>query len=133
MENTNTFTITKEQYHTIIAAWAAKKEHTAAEHIIYNVLRGKSVTLGFKEKSVNIQGNDPWFGFNTALFNAQQKVSIAKDREYVEKYSNDPTKEQWVRYTKQGIEERTKAFETTFGVPLTDELYDFIKTVKKVK
>ena len=129
MENTNTFTITKEQYHTIIAAWAAKKEHTAAEHIIYNVLRGKSVTLGFKEKSVNIQGNDPWFGFNTALFNAQQTVSIAKDREYVEKYSNDPTKELWVR----GIEERTKAFETTFGVPLTEELYDFIKTVKKVK
>jgi len=82
-----------------------------------------------RKKSNNIQGNDPWFGFNTALFNAQQTVSIAKDREYVEKYSNDPTKELWVR----GIEERTKAFETTFGVPLTDELYDFIKTVKKVK
>ena len=115
--------------HTIIAAWAAKKEHTAAEHIIYNVLRGKSVTLGFKEKSNNIQGNDPWFGFNNALFNALR----AKDREYVEKYSNDPTKESWVRYTKQCIEERTKAFESTFGVPLTDELYDFIKTIKKVK
>ena len=87
----------------------------------------------FKEKYNNIQGNDPWLGFNTALFNARHKVSIAEGREYVEKYSNDPTKERRVRYTKRVIEERTKDFETTFGVPLTDRLYYFIKTVKDVK
>ncbi len=34
---------------------------------------------------------------------------------------------------RKNMRELVKAFESIFGVLLTDELYDFIKTTKKVK
>lgn len=68
---TKTFYITKEQFTTLVSTWADKKDHTARDHIIYNVLRGKPADLGFTERKSNIQGLDPWYAFNNALHDAK--------------------------------------------------------------
>lgn len=63
-----TYYISKEQFITLTEAWKQKEYHSATEHIIYNVLRSKPSDLGFTKKTKNIQGNDPWYGYNTALW-----------------------------------------------------------------
>jgi hypothetical protein len=65
-----TYCITKEQFIATTAAWNTKQSHSAAEHIIYNILRSKPTDLGFTKKTHSIQGNDPWFGYNSALWQA---------------------------------------------------------------
>ena len=60
------FIISKEEFIQAQTTWKAKKEHSAALHIIYNILRGNDPKSGFVVKSKNIQGNDPWYGYNLA-------------------------------------------------------------------
>jgi hypothetical protein len=62
--------ISKEQFTALTAAWRSRKDHTAAEHIIYNVLRGKPAKQGFKQREKHVQGNDPWYAFSCALSEA---------------------------------------------------------------
>lgn len=58
--------LTQDQFNTLKTTWKAKTR-VAYEHIMYNVLRDKPADSGFCVKTKNIQGNDPWFGFNSAL------------------------------------------------------------------
>jgi hypothetical protein len=74
-----TFYISKEQFNAVTAAWKNSKDHTAAEHIVYNVLRNKPVDNGFTEKHKNIQGCDSWYGFNQALSNARWMCKLQND------------------------------------------------------
>lgn len=60
------FIISKEEFLTARKSWKKKDSHSAALHIIYNILRGKDPKSGFTAKSKNIQGNDPWYGYNQA-------------------------------------------------------------------
>ena len=64
------FIISREEFVQLKALWATKKNHTAGEHIIYNILRGKSPKYGFIEKTKNIQGNNPWYAYRMALSGA---------------------------------------------------------------
>lgn len=60
------YLISKEEYLTAKQKWAKHKHHTAKWHILYNILRSKPADYGFKKKTRAIQGNDPWFAYNTA-------------------------------------------------------------------
>lgn len=65
--------ISNEQYQTLLAAWkklSADKKITSTDILIYNILRSKSPSRGFSKKNSNIQGNDPWFSFALAKWNA---------------------------------------------------------------
>lgn len=59
--------ISHDDFITLSNIWKRNKEHTAQELIIYNILRGKPADSGFAIKTKNIQGNDPWYGFNEPL------------------------------------------------------------------
>lgn len=60
-----TYYLTKEDYLTVIATWKMVIGHTVQDHILYNILRCKPADYGFSEKKNNIQGDDPWYAFNT--------------------------------------------------------------------
>lgn len=60
------YLISREEFGQLKSAWATRSEHTAAEHIIYNLLRSKLAKHGFVEKTKNIQGNDPWYAYSLA-------------------------------------------------------------------
>ena len=63
------------------AAWVSKSEHTASEHIIYNLLRGKDAKRGFNQRLTSIQGNDPWYAFNLAKRSAWHIANANADFE----------------------------------------------------
>lgn len=71
--------LTKEQYITVLRTWRNEKEHTALEHILYNVLRNKSSDEGFIElKSpgrLNACNNDKWFTYNYLVMNLSYKLN----------------------------------------------------------
>ena len=116
------FNISKEQYQAVLNTWKQKKEHSAAEHIIYNVLRSKSPSFGFSIKSKNIQGDDPWFGFNRALKEAQ---TICNTVNPWEKYKGTDHNSSYERGLSQ-INEKISKFKNIFGIELTSEIFEMI-------
>lgn len=72
----NTFYISKEQYVAVSAAWKNVQAHCACDHIIYNLLRSKSIDTGFSVKTKHIQGNNPWYSFNDALYYAKRMCDL---------------------------------------------------------
>lgn len=68
--------ISKEDYLTVKKTWASKQNHSAKDHVLYNVLRGKDAKLGFSEKTKHIQGNDSWYGYKSSLKNAMYSVDL---------------------------------------------------------
>lgn len=135
--------ITKEQYHQLTATWSAKKEHTAAEHIAYNILRGKDAKLGFtpiaSHNISKITSNccNPWNGFN------QARADVIRDlTRYFQEASRDEARRmvRYGRYTDENaafadltlrIADQQKAIEQrfmdTFGIKLTGSLAEALK------
>lgn len=62
--------ISKEQFITLKNKWKEHNHHTAADIIIYNVLRSKPADNGFVARTKNIQSNDEWYAFHEALRDA---------------------------------------------------------------
>lgn len=60
------YLISKEDFFQLKEDWK-KENRTASEMIMYNILRSKDPKSGFTQKTKNIQGNDPWFGWNSAV------------------------------------------------------------------
>jgi len=91
------FIITKEQYLAAKTAWKSNKEHSAAELLTYNLLRGFPLERGFtpfKETNKNkIDSNncDRWNGFNQALYTARNSVSFREtsDEFFLKKYGRE--------------------------------------------
>lgn len=71
--------ISKEQFAELITAWKKNEQHSASQHIIYNILRSKPADLGFSPRGKNIQGNNPWYSFNESVTNARW---ICRDATY---------------------------------------------------
>lgn len=74
------FYISKEQFTELKASWkklAETKTITASDILIYNILRSKKPSLGFTATTNNchIQGNDPWFAFQSAKWDATSKYT----------------------------------------------------------
>jgi hypothetical protein len=65
------YNFTKEQFLAAKQAWKTIIQPTAEMHIIYNFIRSKPIKHGFSEKKKNIQGNDPWYAFNNALWSTK--------------------------------------------------------------
>lgn len=117
--------ISKEQFIALTAAWKASAAHSAAEHIIYNILRSKDAKLGFVERKRNIQGDSPWYAFKCALSHAQRMCSTANPWE---KYKDTPHNSSYVRGLKQIIE-RKERFKAVFGIDLPEDIMDRLKEV----
>lgn len=115
-----TFYIDKEQYKITTATWKAKHDHTAADQVIYNVLRCKPIDRGFCEKQKNILGNDPWFAFNSALKTAiWQATQVA-------------TNSAWYgESTKQSDARKLAYFKETFGFDMPNDLREKLDGNKK--
>lgn len=80
-----TYYLTKEQFFAMTAAWKSKNSHTAAEHLMYNILRSKPADHGFTEKYKDIlPSGDPlkWKAFNEALANAKWSIKTRQFGDY---------------------------------------------------
>jgi len=69
------FNFTKDQYLLAKQLWANTKYHSAADHILYNIIRNRPAQHGFIAKSKSIQGNDPWFAYNRAFQQARMIIT----------------------------------------------------------
>lgn len=60
--------ITKEQTSNAVAAWRSVREHDAASHIIYNMMRGLDPMRGFSpcNNPRRMKANDPQWAFKMA-------------------------------------------------------------------
>ena len=118
------FSISKEQFKSLSSAWKSSESHTASEHVIYNILRGKSARNGFVARTKNIQGNDAWFAFKKAQKEALSSVSTANPWG---KYKDTPHHASFESGEKR-IEEKRRKFRVSFGLDLTDGLFDILKS-----
>ena len=121
----NQFNITKEQYLTMRSTWAAKKEHDAADIILYNILRTKPADRGFSAKGKNIQGNDPWFAYHTALYYARKRVYPVNPFTYNPKFPGS-----WNR-GEEAIKNNKEHFLCTFGFEIPEALHDKLNGANK--
>lgn len=99
--------ISKEEYLTVKKTWASKQDHSAVDHVLYNVLRGKDAKLGFSEKTKNIQGNDSWYSYKSSMKTAIYRVDL-EDR------FNRPER----------IEAKVNQFKEVFGISIPHNLHD---------
>jgi hypothetical protein len=115
--------LSKEQYLLMKATWASTKCHSAADIIIYNVLRSFVPSRGFTpltDRKVTSRSNDKWDGFNKALWGAKAKTSATKGKYQTEEHF------------KAQNEVALKNFSTTFGIDLTSDIAEAIKEVSKL-
>lgn len=119
------YTFTKEQITAAIQRWRAKKEHTCAEHVIYNAIRGKSLKHGFTERTSKIQNNNPWFGYTQALLQAQNITSLVNPWERW----RDTTRDSIAIRGDALIARRAQEFKDAWGFELTQELETALKQV----
>lgn len=115
IKNFGELKMNKEQFKTVLGTWKLTTTHTAAEHIVYNVLRDKAASFGFtpitnKNKIVS-SSNDEWDGFNQALNEVQRTFK----------------KNAW-GYS----EEKVHSLEKVFGIEFTEELVSTILNLKSV-
>ncbi len=120
--------ISKEQFVALLAAWKASTHHTAAEHIIYNILRSKDARLGFIERKSNIQGDNPWYAYKLAREDAMRLCSLANPWE---KYSDpaSPYHKSYLGGQKQ-VEERQKRFKDRFGIDVPEGIMELLEGAK---
>lgn len=99
--------LSKEQYLLMKETWASTKEHSAAQIIIYNVLRGFTPSRGFTPltaRKVTSRSNDKWDGFNKARY-AAELATLAT----IPMYLRDAK-------LKAYLEATTGKFKATFGI-----------------
>ena len=77
--------ISREQFITLKEEWKKIIHPTAADMIIYNILRNKPADNGFVPKTKNIQGNNAWGGFDQALSNARYFCSERRKFDYAKR------------------------------------------------
>ena len=119
--------ISKEQFIALTAAWKAHYGHSAAEHIIYNILRSKDAKLGFVDRKRNIQGDSPWYAYKLALDGAMRMVSLANPWE---KYKDHPQYHKSYEGGLKQIEERQKRFKERFGIDIPADIMELLKGAK---
>ena len=123
-----TYYISKEQFTTLTTTWANTKDHSAWQHIIYNILRDKPADLGFTQKTKNIQGNNPWYAFNNALSLAEAEINpsraIIKKWGVVEK-GLFGSKSGWIEQPNPHY----KSFKDLFGIDMPADFLDKLKAI----
>jgi uncharacterized protein YhfF len=114
------FIIDTEQYLKAKAAWSKRQDHSSAEMIIYNILRGFDATRGFTpisnpRKLAN--GMTPMLHFMQNSYACRLMIAPLVHNRWV----ND-------EQHKQNVERQKKAFEAIYGLELSDELREKILT-----
>lgn len=115
------FYITKEEYDIVKKTWA-KGNHDASWHVVYNLLRSKDVSLGFSKKNNNIQGNDPWYAFNSALSLAISRSSLKNPYPNNEKFPSS-----YIR-GEEMLKARKEFFKSVFGIDIPETLNENLMT-----
>lgn len=126
--------LNKEQFTTIKATWSNLESASAASHIVYNLLRSLPIDRGFvpfkstNTNKISSHNNDPWNGFNQALYDATIAVTLGdttveKITESLPRYLNTPevVKDRQKRIINNNTQ-RAVAFFSMFGIELTVEL-----------
>lgn len=113
--------ISKEQYTALLAAWSSRKNHSAGEHIIYNLLRSKPATTGFVERKKAIQGDDPWYAYKQAVKSAQHFCSLTNPWAHWNK------EQSMYLHGEQRIKNNQKQFEATFGFEMPADFNEQLK------
>ena len=114
--------ITKTQYLSALTYWSNCPNRPAADHIIYNAIRGFDLKRGFTPITSPIKlsnGAYDWQGFNTAREDAQHIVRLPyiwpKDQQRFD-----------TAYT-----EKMKALSKKYGFEFTPELMEQLREVLK--
>ena len=143
------FILTKEQYQTMTTAWADHqfRHPTAAEHIIYNILRCKPLNRGFtpitNHNKIRSNCNDPHHAFGCALHDVYSATRVHGEYKapqwtgiFLNIFKRDPAEQErreqqhrsdW-ETSKRAIEGR---FKELFGLELTEELSQKIREATK--
>lgn len=107
--------LTKEQFITVKTTWKLEKEHTVHEHIIYNILRGKSADEGFVPLTdwgrLHASQNNPWFNYDNAILELRYRLN---EKRY-------------------GYEGTVKHYSEVFGIDFTPDLVAAIVVELKTK
>lgn len=113
------YLITKEQFLTVSRAWKTSIRYpSAVEIIIYNVLRSKPIKNGFVMKTRHIQGNSPWYGFESALKKARERCNNVNPF--------DPTSKAG-KIFEEVFKNRKVTFRSRFGIDLPEGIMDRLK------
>jgi hypothetical protein len=127
---------TKEQYTQIHATWRTRQQHSAAQHVIYNLLRGMDPRRGFTNiKSSNkiiSNCNDAWHGFHQACQVARGTYSSYRRPDIWRRIDG---KLQLVTAEDPAVLQKKceDLFLAQFGVELTDELRELLKQTEADK
>lgn len=122
------YLITKDEYQTVKQHWVSVKEHPAWHHIIYNILRSKPSDHGFSERASNFQANDPWYGYNAPLREAQRFCSTINPWEKYKDTSNHRMYERHEETTSQ----RKKEFKKIFGIDVPVDFMTHLNTLHPI-
>ena len=116
------YLITKDEYQTMKQHWVSTKNHPAWHHIIYNILRSKPSDYGFTDRTSNFQGNDPWYGYNNPLREAQQNCS-----------TTNPWKSQGLHDRREELmAQRKQELKKIFGIELPGDFMDHLTTLHPI-
>lgn len=122
------YIIEKDQYLNVLAAWKQTKDHKAADHIIYNVLRGFDPKRGFSPitKATKLaNGAQEWGGYGDALYGARSMARSYCIPSYT--FPNEERRPVWI--TREDT--RLKMLQTTFGIEFTLELLNKLQELIK--
>lgn len=114
--------ITEKKHNKNIAqAWKATRNHTAAENIIYNALRGFDLRRGFTSitSAAKLNGGAiPEYGYEQALLTARFLILNRGVPIYL--FKDESRLEAWM----QRESHRIQQLSNTFGLEFTKELID---------
>ena len=106
---------------SIVITWKNQREHSAAQHILYNAFRQKPLTLGFtsicdhNHNKIRSSSNDKWNGYNQAL-RFLQRLFASGQSVWMQQRSN----------------ETISNIETVLEVELTDEVKALILAAQEL-
>lgn len=126
-----TYFISREDFINLKAAWKRIPAHTAADMVIYNVLRSKSAASGFVPKTKNIQGNDAWWAFISAKSAARAIVMRSRrsiKTEHISAISGKPMIR--IKWEDVPADEHNEMLKAKWGIDLPVGLADLIKESK---
>jgi len=117
-----TYYISKEDFITLKAAWKVIPTPSAADMVIYNILRSKPGVNGFVPRAKRDQYDNEWIAFDHAKFFAHRFVCFkSKTRMW------DVVNHYWTEFSVKG---HNDIFKTRYGIDLPEGLADLIEAAE---
>ncbi len=120
------FIISKEEFLSVAVAWNTIPNKDAADHILYNALRGHDLKRGFSPITKPLKldnGMSPWKSYDGAKFNAFWQLRPMQVNSF------DSTERKLVR--EKEYADRIKVLNEKFKVTFTPELIATLREMLK--